>query len=117
MLEVFQALSIRLHWLRPVALAITVVFAGLFAYAIFTTNSPDSYLTTGLIGTMWGLLLVTFLNIFPAVPLPPTPEQSVWQRIKVRLRRAGYLLLMIGVLALTVASVSASLTLIKSLSA
>jgi len=115
-LEVFQAVAIRLYWLRPVALCITAVCAGFFGYAVFTDNAPDNHLTAGLIGTLWGLVLFAFLNIFPTVPPLPTPDQSVWQRFKLRIRRAGYVLLMVAVLALTIASMSASLKLLKSLS-
>jgi len=115
MLEVFQALAIRLHWLRPVAMVIAVLFGVFFIYAIFAENAPDNHLTTGIIGTLWGLLLLTFLNIFPTVPPLPNPEQSLWQRIKLRLRRSGYLLLMVAVLALTFACVWVTLRLIKVL--
>ena len=94
MLEVFQALAIRLHWLRPVALVIAALFAALFVYAVLAEAAPEGYVPIAITGTLWGLVLFTFLNIFPTVPPLPRPEQTWWQRTKLRLRRAGYVLLL-----------------------
>lgn len=117
MIEVLQALAIRLAWLRIVALLVIVGFAALFLYAALADNAPDSFFTSGLAGTIWGLLLFTFLATFPAAPAPPTDEQSGWQRFVIRLRRIGYGILALTMLALTAVSASLTLKLIKSLSA
>ena len=117
MIELFQALSIRLHWLRPVAILTTLGFAALFVYAALAANAPDSFFTSGLAGTTWGLLLYVFLAIFPNVPAPPTESHSRWQRFVIRTRRFGYGLLVFGVLVLTAVSMSLTLKLLKSLSA
>lgn len=115
MLEVFQALAIRLRWLRPVIAFVTALFAALFVYAAAASDAPDSYFTAGVTGVAWGLLLFTFLEIFPGVPQLPTEAHSGWQRFKIRLRRIGYGVLMFGVLALTLVTASLTAKLLNTL--
>ncbi len=115
MIEVFQALAIRLAWLRPVAILVTIGFTALFVYAALAPNAPDSFFTYGLTGTVWGLLLFVFLAIFPNVPAPPIPSQTRWRRFVIRIRRAGYGILVFAVLAITTVSLSLTLKLLKSL--
>lgn len=115
MLELFQALAIRLAWLRPVAILVTVGFAALFVYAALAANAPDSFFAAGVAGTVWGLLLFVFLAMFPNVPALPPPSQTRWRRFVVRMRRAGYGLLVFAVLAVMAMSMSLTLKLLQSL--
>lgn len=102
MLDLFNALAIRLRWLRPVSVLVVVGCSGLFGYAVLAENAPDRFITTGLIGVCWGLLLFVFLSFFQCLPDMPSPEHSWWQRVRLRLRRWGYGFLGIATIGLTI---------------
>lgn len=106
MIEFFQALAIRLAWLRWIAVLIGVGFGALFAFAALSDNAPDSFFTSGLAGLTWGLLLFTFLSVFPHAPAPPGEEHSAWQRFRIQLRRLGYGALGLATLCITLAVIA-----------
>lgn len=93
MLEVFHALAVRLIWLRPVAVLIILSFAGLFGYAAFSVDAPQSYFTSAIVGICWGLLMFMFLSFFQQLPAVPEEQHSLWQRFCLRIFRIGYFLL------------------------
>jgi len=83
-------------------------FGGLFVYAVLADNAPDSFLTSGITGVCWGLLLFVFVALFQQLPELPNPDHSSWQRVSLRVRRAGYGLLGLITIGLTVAVVMAT---------
>ncbi len=102
MLELLQALALRLSWLRLVSVLISGSFGALFTYAALTAGAPESFFTSGLAGLSWGLLLFTFLSVFRNVPGEPDPRLSRWQAFGIRVRRIGYGILAFATAALTV---------------
>ena len=103
MLEVFHAFAVRLIWLRPISVLIVAGFAALFGYAAFSTDAPQSYFTSAIVGICWGLLLFMFLSFFQELPTLPAEQHSLWQRFCLRIFRFGYLLLGFATLGMFVA--------------
>ncbi len=113
MLDLFHALAVRLRGLRGVSLIVIFGFGGLFAYAALSENAPDRYLTSGIAGLCWGLLLFVFISLFQQVPEPPTDQHSRWQRIKLRMRRLGYGFLGLATLGLTITVIFATFRVLR----
>jgi len=105
MLELFHALAVRFSWLRPVALLVIAACGGLFVYGALANEAPDHYLTSGLLGVCWGLLLFVFISLFQHMPGVPEEAPGWWQRVRLRLRQWGYGLLGLATLGLTLAVV------------
>ena len=102
MLELLHALALRLAWLRPFLVLVILGFGGLFTYAILGTETPDSFLTSGLVGVSWGLLLLMFLSLFQTLPGEPKHHDGFWQRVRLRSKRFGYGLLALVTLGLSI---------------
>lgn len=114
MLELLHALAIRLAWLRPISVLAIVGFGGLFTYAVVTADAPESFLTSGLVGASWALLLSMFLSFFQTLPGEPNAQQTFRQRTGRRLRRFGYSLLALATLILSIGVIVMTTKLIQS---
>jgi len=113
MLDLFHALAVRFSGLRVVSLVVIFGFSGLFAYAALSENAPDRYLTSGIAGLCWGLLLFVFISLFQTVPEAPTDKHSRWQRVKLRIFRVGYGFLGLATLGLTLTVVVATFRVLR----
>lgn len=89
MLERLQRIAIRLRPLLPLAVAVGVGGLAVFLWSS-TRNVPaerDTYLIPGLLATLWGALLFTFITGLRQVPALPAPQDSLWRRLRARLAR------------------------------
>jgi hypothetical protein len=104
-----ERLQITARWARP-ALPVSVVvsLAGVTLFLWSATagggGQEDGWLILGLLATLWGALLFTLITGFREVPGPAESRQRLVQRLKIRLARAGYVVmawLMLGASAIS----------------
>jgi len=92
MLELLQVIAVRLRVLVPLA-----VVLGAAGFVLFVGSAvgfaPASYLTPGLLATIWGVWLFALITGFRGAPPAAAPEQSWARRQRARLARAGYILM------------------------
>lgn len=92
MLEILQAVAARLRVLTPLAVLLGVAGLGLFIGSAVGI-APASYLTPGLLATIWGVWLFALITGFRGALPAAAPEQSWARRQRLRLARAGYVLM------------------------
>jgi hypothetical protein len=106
MLTRLQHLARWLRPARPVLVGMGALCLGLAAYLVIfgDPQRSDAVLLPAIIGVLWCLCAVVFINSFEAVPAPPTAEASGWTRFKHTLVRLWYGLLALAFLVVTVAT-------------
>lgn len=107
-----HSLALRLLFLRRWCLAAALLGVLLTGFALLqTSDDPPLLLRLALVLTLWGLLVFTFLSLFRFPPPLLLPHDSLWERVRTRLRLAGYHLLaaMVTFTGLTLLSMSLKL--------
>lgn len=94
MLNHLERLAQRLAFLKIPALLLAA--AGLLHF-VLTLQLP------GILLVFWALLLYSFLNLFQHLPAAAQPNQGFFERLKMRVHRSGYWLLLIVFVFLTLA--------------
>lgn len=92
MLELLQAIAVRLRVLTPLAVVLGAAGFALFVASVIDL-APESYLTPGLLLTIWGVWLFALITGFRGAPPAVTADLSWARRQRVRLARAGYVLM------------------------
>lgn len=92
MLELLQAIAVRLRALTPLAVALGAAGFALFAGSAVGI-APASYLTPGLLAAIWGVWLFALITGFRGVTPAAAPDLSWARRQRARLARAGYALM------------------------
>jgi len=107
LLHLFERLTARLGFLRPVSLITAVIGLLLLSASLFVADF-QSWLMPGFLLFLWSLLGYSFLALFRNLPAPPSAQESFFARMKGRLTRGAYwllalvfILLTLGVLGMT----------------
>jgi hypothetical protein len=98
MVELLQAIAVRLRPLVPLSLAVTLAGLGLFAASALMVDG-DAWLVAGLLAALWGGWLFALLTGFRVIPPAADVRQSLGSRLRLRLARAGYVALAWALLA------------------
>ena len=106
-----KLVAIKLQWLKPIAMLLVILSVGMFGYVIFGKSgmaADDQYLLPSVMVLIWAILLCAFLFTFKHVPGPIESEQGFFTRLKIRLQRFYYFVLLLLCLATTLAIVMMS---------
>ena len=107
-MQLLKRLEKAAHRLKPLrGLGLLCIPAGciVFAFSIFAspTNEYDHLMIPGVVLALWGLIAFGFITCFQSVP-PIAPEGAKrWLRFTTQTRRAGYWIIGVMTLVLTVA--------------
>lgn len=92
MVELLQAIALRLRPLMPLSVAVMLAGLGLFAASV-TMTDRDGWLVAGLLAALWGGWLFTLLSGFHGPPPPADARQPLRMRLRLRLARAAHVVL------------------------
>jgi len=106
MIDVFKKLAIKFKGLKLVINLLFVSSLSVFLFITFTDYSiasDDTYLIPSLSLVIWSLLAYSFLYTFPFVPGNPGKEVNFLKRIKIKLLRAYYYVILLIALIASIA--------------
>lgn len=105
MLNFFTKLSTKFIWVKPLAIVTSLLFMGLFCYAVIVEDGGenDVYIIPSIMGFIWSLLLISIISLFTNVPDIPSSDEKFFNRIKIRIKRGFYHLLSFLFVIITIA--------------
>ena len=111
MIDRLAKISSRLYWLKPIGFIFSSGFLLLFGYSVLfrSAGEMDVYLIPSILGTLWSLLLISIIYIFPNVPSVPSADVNYIDKVKIRLKRSLYYLMGLIFLVLSIAIILLSL--------
>jgi hypothetical protein len=104
MLERLHQIAIRLIAFKPLVIFGILLFSILTMISLITTNpESDSFLNASILGTIWTLLLYSFLQLFQSIPRLPDASDGFFKSIIVKIKRGLYFLLSLAIIMTTIA--------------
>ena len=87
----------KIVWLKPLFFLTTVAAIIVFAYVVFIDNGAgkEIYIIPCVIGVLWSLVCLLLLSAFPHVPPKPEMQQRFLKRLKIRLARGCYYIVLL----------------------
>lgn len=115
MLDRLQAVAMRTHLLRFVAIGTGLTCLIVVTFVIFSPPSPegDRYLIPAIIGLFWSVSAYNFFVIFRSAPDRTDKSEKLWKRVKTRTWRVWYWLMVLIFFGTTLAVVSVSFKLLS----
>lgn len=113
MLETLHRLATSLSGFKPLVIAGILIFSALAVFGLFTTTpETESLLNSSILGTIWTLLIFSFLQLFQSIPPHPATADGFFKSLCLRTKRGLYYLLSLLMISTTLALLWMSLRLI-----
>ena len=115
MIDRLQAVAMRIHLLRFVAIGTGLFCLVAVTFIVFSppSHEGDRYLIPGIVGLLWSISACNFVVIFHSVPDKVAKSEKLWKRIKRRAWRGWYWLMALIFFGTTLAVVSVSFRLLS----
>lgn len=92
MIDHVSAVIKKIVWLKPIFFIGAGASLIAFGYVVLFGEGADKdvYLIPSVVVVLWSLLCSLIFSVFPYVPPKPDRQQRLFERLKIRMARAGF---------------------------